>query len=147
MRDVFLLTLLMITGSAQSVFGTWRLNPARSVFSGEPQPRSLVLRLEPHNRGEVVTVDRVERDGQAASTSTILYLDNAAREYERGGCSGTQASRRSDPQTVEIFRQCSGGDSERIIGRLDPSGQQLIVEITRQHSGRRSEQRLVLEKQ
>lgn len=147
MRDVFLLTLLMITGSAQNVFGTWRLNPARSVFAGEPQPRSLVLRLEPHNRGEVVTVDRVERNGQAASTSTLLYLDNAARVYEGGRCSGTQASRQLDLQTVEILRQCASGGSERIVRRLDRSGQQLIVEITTQHSGRRSEQRLVFEKQ
>jgi hypothetical protein len=147
MRDVFLLTLLMITASAQNVFGTWRLNPARSVFSGEAQPRSLVLRLEPHNRGEVVTVDRVERNGQAASTSTLLYLDSAARVYDGVGCSGTQASRHLDLHTVEILRQCAGGHSERIVRRLDPSGQQLVVEITRQHSGRRLEQRLVLEKQ
>jgi hypothetical protein len=147
MRDAFLLTLLVITGSAQNVFGTWRLNPARSVFSGQPQPRSLVLRLEPHNRGEVVTVDRVERNGQAATTSTLLYLDMAARAYEGGGCSGTQSSRYMDLQTVEILRQCAGGDSERIVRRLDPSGQQLVVEITTQHSGRRSEQRFVLEKQ
>jgi hypothetical protein len=117
------------------------------LFRGTATPKPSAAPGTAQPRGEVVTVDRVERSGQAATTSTLLYLDRAARAYEGGGCSGTQSSRHLDLQTVEILRQCVGGDSERIVRRLDPSGQQLVVEITTRHSGRRSEQRLVLEKQ
>jgi uncharacterized membrane protein YccC len=48
---------------------------------------------------------------------------------------------------VEILRQCTSGDWERVVRRLTQQGKELVVEITRQHSGRRSEERLVLEKQ
>jgi hypothetical protein len=129
------------------VVGAWKLNPARSTFSGQTQPKTLVLRVEPRPNGEVVTVDRTEVNGQSTSTSTTLYFDGAARSFENAGCSGNQTSRRLDGQSVEILRRCTSGDWERVVRRLTQRGKELVVEITRQRSGRRSEERLVLEKQ
>ena len=86
------------------VFGSWQLNPARSTFSGETPPKSFTLRVEPHTKGEVVTVDRTETNGRATSSSMIVYLDGVARPFQDAGCSGTQSSRRVDSQTVEILR-------------------------------------------
>jgi hypothetical protein len=76
-----------------------------------------------------------------------LYLDGAARDFQGTECSGSQTSRRLDSQTVEILRQCTSGDWERVVRRLTEGGKELVVEITRQRSGRRSEERLVFEKQ
>ena len=57
-----------------------------------------------------------------------------------------QSSRRVDNRTVEIVPECVGGQV-RLIRRLEKPGV-LILEITEQSSdGRRSEQRLVMEKQ
>jgi len=57
-----------------------------------------------------------------------------------------QSSRRVDNRTVEIVRECVGGQV-RLIRRAEKSGV-LILEITEQNSdGRRSERRLVMEKQ
>ena len=147
MRNVALLVLLIGAARTQTPVGTWKLNPARSTFSGQTQPKTLVLRLEPHPKGEVVTVDRTGDNGQSTSSSTILYLDGAARDFQGTECSGSQTSRRLDSQTVEVLRQCTSGDLERVVRRLTERGKELVVEITRQRSGRRSEERLVLEKQ
>jgi len=92
-------------------------------------------------------VDRTEVNGQSTSASTILYFDGAARSFENAGCSGSQTSRRLNEKSVEILRQCTSGDWERVVRRLTQRGKELVVEITRQRSGRRSEERLVLEKQ
>jgi hypothetical protein len=147
MRNVVLLALLVVAGRTQTMVGVWKLNPARSTFSGQTQPKTLVLRVEPRPNGEVVTVDRSEGNGQSTSTSIILYFDGAARSFENAGCSGSQTSRRLNEQSVEILRQCTSGDWSRVVRRLTQRGKELVVEITRQRSGRRSEQRLVLEKQ
>ena len=147
MRNVVMLALLVAAGRTQTVVGAWNLNPARSTFSGQTQPKTLVLRVEPRPNGEVVTVDRTEVNGQSTSASTILYFDGAARSFENAGCSGSQTSRRLNEQSVEILRQCTSGDWERVVRRLTQRGKELVVEITRQRSGRRSEERLVLEKQ
>ena len=147
MRTVLLLIPLGAVCWAGEAYGTWKLNPARSTFSGQTQPKTLVLRVEPHPKGEVVTVDRTGDNGQSTSSSTILYLDGAARDFQGTDCSGSQTSQRLDSQTVEILRQCGGGDWEKLVRRLTRQGKELVVEITRQRSGRRSEERLVFEKQ
>jgi hypothetical protein len=124
--------LLVVAGWAGwaqgAIFGNWKLNSARSTFSGVTPPKSLTLRVEPHAKGEVVTVDRTETSGRAISSSMILYLDGVARPFQDAGCSGTQSSRRVDSQTVEILCTCSSGESTKF---LRPAQQgRAILEIT-----------------
>ena len=144
-----LIPLLILGGLAQGiVFGSWKLNTVRSTFSGVTPPKSLTLRVEPHAKGEVVTIDRAETNGRATSSSMILYLDGVVRPFQDAGCSGTQSSRRVDSQTVEILRTCTSGESTKFLRRWSQQGKELILEITEKRSdGRRFERRLVLEKQ
>ena len=134
--------------SADAAFGTWKLNAARSTFAGDAQPKSLTVRIEPHAKGEVFTLDRTEANGRSTSSSILLYFDGAARAFEEAGCSGTQSSRRLDSRTVEIFRGCASGQWTRSIRRSGAQPNELILEITEKYpDGRRFERRLVLEKQ
>jgi hypothetical protein len=144
-----LIPVLILVGWGQGgIFGSWKLNPARSTFSGVTPPKSLTLRVEPHTKGEVVTVDWTETSGRATSSSMILYLDGVARPFQDAGCSGTQSSRRVDSQTVELLCTCTSGESTKFLRRLAQQGKELILEITERRSGgRRFERRLVLEKQ
>src|SRR5712691_9279999 len=129
MRTVLLLTLIGAACRTQGAFGTWK-------------GTGLIVRFEPHAKGEVFTVDTTGGDGRATSSSTILYLDGKARDFEDLGCSGTQSSRRVDSRTVEILRQCASGEWTRFVRK------ELVLEITEQRAdGRRVEQRSVLEKQ
>ena len=108
----------------------------------------MTIRIEPHTKGEVFTLDRIEADGRAISSSTILYLDDTEREFRDGQCSGTQSSRRIDGQTVEILQKCASGSWTRMVRRSPASAKQLVIEIMEQRNeGRRYERRLVLEKQ
>lgn len=139
--------LLLGVSSWAEAFGSWKMNSDRSTFLTGPQPISLTLRIEPHAKGEVFTVEKIDRDGRATSESTILYLDGKLRNFQDVDCSGTQASQRVDTRTVEIVRTCGTGEWTRFIRRLT-SQSELILEITvRQADGRQVEGRLVLAKQ
>ena len=146
MRTIPLLLLLLGAASwAGEPFGVWKLNPTRSTPAGNQ--KSVTARIEPHIRGEVFTLDTVAADGRASTFSTILYFDGKARDFQDSVCSGTQSSRRVDGQTVEILRECARGGKIRLIRRAARTGV-LILEITEQHAdGRRSERRLVMERQ
>jgi len=147
MRTVLLLMPLGATCWAGAAYGTWKLNATRSTFAGDTQPRSFTIRIEPHIKGEAFTLDRIEADGRAISSSTILYLDGTEREFRDGECSGTQSSRRIDSQTVEILRNCGARASTRVVRRTAPRNE-LILEISEQRAdGRRFDRRLVFDKQ
>jgi hypothetical protein len=92
-------------------------------------------------------MDTIHDDGQVTTSSTILYFDGKPRDFQDLGCSGTQTSRRVDNRTVEILRNCAGGEWTRLIRRSTVRPKELILDISEQSNGRRSERRLVLEKQ
>ena len=96
LRRLFFAIVLWGAGCFGQPFGSWRLNATRSTFAGDTQPRSFTIRIEPHTKGEVCTLDRIEADGRAISSSSILYLDGKERDFRDGECSGTQSSRRID---------------------------------------------------
>jgi len=130
-----------------AAFGTWKINLVRSTFAGDTQPKSLTVRIEPHAKGEVFTLDRVEADGRAVSSSSILYFDGEPRPLQDFGCSGIQLSRREESGAVDIIRMCSSGGWIRYVRRLSAPPKEMVLEITEQHpDGRRFERRLVLEK-
>jgi hypothetical protein len=133
---------------AQGSFGTWKMNPARSTFNGSPHPESVTIRIEPHLKGEVFTLDKTEGEGRTTTLSTILYFDDQPRDFQDAKCPGTQSSRRVGKETVEIIRHCHSGAWTRFVRRLAAQPKELILEITEQQpDGRRFERRLVLEKQ
>lgn len=145
---MFLLSALLAEGCLGQAFGSWKMNAARSTFAGAIQPKSLTVRIEPHPKGEVFTLDRSEADGRTTTSSTILYLDSAPRDFEGFDCSGIQSSRRVNRTTVEILRKCAGGQSISLICRTSTRADELILEVTEQQpDGRHVERRLVLERQ
>jgi hypothetical protein len=148
MRTVLSLIVFTTACWADSTFGTWKMDATRSTFAGGTQPKSLIVRIEPHAKGEVFTLDRVESDGRTMSSSTVLYFDGAPREFEDFGCSGTQSSGQLDAQTTEILRVCASGEWMRLIWRASPKSDELVLEITEQSAnGRRFDRRLTLERQ
>ena len=147
LRRLFFAIVLWSAGSFGQPFGSWNLNAAQSTFAGDTQPRSFTIRIEPHTKGEVCTLDRIEADGRAISSSSILYLDGKERDFRDGECSGTQLSRRIDSRTIEILRNCGPSAWIRFVRRAAPNSQ-LVLEISEQRAdGRRFDRRLVFEKQ
>jgi hypothetical protein len=146
MRPALLLTLLGATSFAGDAFGVWQSNPARSTLV--ENQKSVTVRIEPHIRGEVFTLDTVANDGRASTSSTLLYFDGKTRGFRDSGCAGTQSSRRVDSRTVEILRDCANGRHRQLIRRLAVQPGVLVLEVLEQNTdGRHSERRLVLDKQ
>jgi hypothetical protein len=146
---IILLAMLLDAAWNQGPFGTWRMNPGRSTFTGRPQPKSFALRIEPHASGEVFTLEETRADGRATTSSTILYFDGRPRDFQDSVCLGSQSSRRLDEAAVEILRRCNaGGWTIRFVRRVSARAPELVLEITEQQDGgRRFEHRLVLERQ
>ena len=109
---------------------------SRSKFTGCTRPKSLTVRIEPHAKGEVFTLDRIESDGRTMTSSTVLYFDGAPRDFEDFGCSGTQSSRRLDGQTMEILRVCASGEWTWLIRQSAVRSKELIIDITGKRGGR-----------
>jgi len=147
MRILLLAALLCPSCFAQT-FGTWRVDAGRSALAGDTRPRRFTVRIEPHAKGELFTIDRVEADGRTSVSSTILYLDEKPRDFQDFGCAGTQSSRRLDSRTVEILRNCGAGEWIKYVRRASPNANELTIEVIEQHAdGRHFERRLTLERQ
>lgn len=117
-------TAFSLPACAADVFGVWRTNLARST---NVYHHVMVVRFEPHPKGEVFTLDQVDRNGRSTTSSTILYLDGKEREFEGFGCSGTQSSRRLDSETIEILRACRSGESTRFVRRLPTDAREMVL--------------------
>src|SRR5947207_15258596 len=109
MRILLVSTLLWATCFGQGLegaSGTWKMLAARSTFAGGSPFKSLIVRIERHPKGEVLTLDRIETDGRATNYSTILYFDGEPSQFEDFGCSGIQSTRRAEARPEEIVRMC-----------------------------------------
>lgn len=148
MRNVLLIAIAAAICAANSTLGTWKMNPARSTFTGRSRPKSLSVRFEPHAKGEVITLDLVESDGRLTSFSSILYLDGAPRDIEDFDCSGSQSSWRLDSGTVRIQRTCAASDSTWLVRQSREQPKELLIDVTeKRRGGQNLEWRVVLEKQ
>ena len=144
MRAV-LFILFAASSQAGEPYGVWKVNPTHSTPA--ENRKSVTLRIESHAQGEVFTLDTVAPDGRASTSSTILYFDGKARDFQDAGCSGTQSSRRVDGRTIEILRDCGTGRQIRLVRRMTPQGV-LIFEVFEQFpGGRHSERRLLMKKE
>jgi len=77
----------------------------------------------------------------------ILYLDGKERAFQGDACFGSQSSRRLGGRAVEVVFKRRGWWA-RVTRRSMLSPNDLILDLTgRQADGKRSERRLILEKQ
>jgi hypothetical protein len=148
MRSVLFFMTFTTACCASSLFGTWKMDAGRSKTMGSVPPRGFTVRIEPHAKGEVFTLDRVEVDGRATSSSSILYLDSTPRELQDFDCVGVQSSRRLDSRTIENRRNCASSDCIWFVRHSTDKARELMIDITEKHrSGPNLDWRLVLEKQ
>ena len=148
MRMILFVTIWSAVCSAGSMLGTWRMDGARSRFAGPGQPRSFTVRIEPHAKGRVFTLDRQEANGRNTSFSTVLYFDGASRDFQDFGCSGTQSSRWQDERTIEIRRACLNSESIWRVRESAGNSRELTIEITeKSRDGSTPAWRVVLKRQ
>jgi len=96
----------------------------------------------------VFTLERVEKDGRATTSSTIVYFDNTPRDFQDFDCAGAQSSRRLDGRTIESRRNCGGSHSIWLVRRQTDTSTRLIIDSSEERRpGPNLDWRLVMEKQ
>src|SRR5437899_1980353 len=94
----------LLAQAQESLFGTWKMNAAKSKYSPGPVPKSNIAKWEPFQGGVKLTVDVVPAKGATIvfwspmiapvgeiarqSLSRLLGVDNAAVNKDRHGASG-----------------------------------------------------------
>jgi len=104
---VFCSLLLFADGPSKVMIGTWKLDPAKSKYSGAV-PKSQVARLEEVDAALKVVSDRVEADGKMTHFEWTAKFDGM--DYPVKGDPGRDAVsvKKIDDYTLEITNKKAG---------------------------------------
>jgi hypothetical protein len=149
MALLLLATLIAMTvpkvGLAQSnpLIGTWKLNLAKSKYSGAPPPRSATLTFTAEGQHLALTADTIDAQGQMVKTVFSHIYDGKPHPTTGvpGGLYDSSAYTRIDPNTIDIVRSKDGkavqtgwavlsGDGKTYtvtIGGIGPNGQAVVT--------------------
>lgn len=110
---VFALVMLLFPTlvRAQSVrlwFGVWKLNVARSSFSGPPPYRRSTRRIEPSERGVKIVDDLVRPRGGVVHLEWIGRFDGLDYPVQGTEVVLTNAYRCEDDRTCELVQKLDG---------------------------------------
>ena len=83
MRTLLLLITIGLAYAADAALGIWKMDPTHSSFMGDTKPKSLLVRIEPHVKGEVLTLDRIEADGFGPQVRARSFILTAHRTIFR----------------------------------------------------------------
>jgi len=94
----------MATASAQPdprIYGTWKLNVAKSKFSPGPAPKSLTVKWEPAGKGVKLNSEGIAADGKPMSGGYTANYDGKDYPLVGSPAADTVSLRRVDANTVE----------------------------------------------
>jgi hypothetical protein len=148
MRIILMIIFLAGIVSGQTT-GTWKMNPDKSRHNdGEPLPRSLIMRFEPHPAGEVVTVWRITPEGRSETDSFIQYYDGKDHTYLREERFDSINARKLKDGTITVMFKKGGKIVFRHAYRLMSDGQLMMIEEqVLSKTGQWLDRTLVFEKQ
>jgi hypothetical protein len=68
-----LLTGTLLAQAPEPLFGTWKMNAARSKYSPGPVPKSLIVKWEPLDGGVKITVDLEKRENCGCNDKDLIF--------------------------------------------------------------------------
>jgi hypothetical protein len=119
---VVVLGAVLLAQAQESLFGTWRMNAAKSNFSPGPLPKSSIAKWEPVQGGVRLTVDVVPAKGETQhyeSTGRFDGKDNPVKGNNPDG--DTVAFSKIDARTYEVVTKKGGKNTitARIVVAAD----------------------------
>jgi hypothetical protein len=95
--------------SQESLFGTWKMNLAKSKYSPGPAPKSNMAKWEAFQAGVKLTVDTVPAKGEAQHWEVSGKFDGKDNPVKGNNPDGdTVAFSKIDPRTYEIVQKKGG---------------------------------------
>ena len=147
MRTITMILIIGSTAWAQEPVGTWKMNPQRSTFVGDPHPREVTVRIEVKGDTRTFSFEKIGANSRKTIDKDTMYLDGKTRPHVGDTCPGTYSSRRMDKFTIEMTSRCSSGRWARFITRLQPNGDMILDILEALPDGRQLTRHLVMEKQ
>ena len=105
---------LMLSGTLlaqaqESLFGTWKMNAAKSKYSPGPVPKSNIAKWEPFQGGVKLTVDVVAAKGETQHYESSGKLDGKDNPVKGNNPDGdTMAFSKIDARTYEAVTKKGG---------------------------------------
>jgi hypothetical protein len=113
---------VLLAQAQESLFGTWRMNAAKSSYSPGPMPKSNIAKWEAFQGGVRLTVDVVPAQGETQhyeSSGKFDGKDNAVKGNNPDG--DTVAFSKIDARTYEVVTKKGGKNTvtARIVVAAD----------------------------
>ncbi len=113
--SLFAITLLLVTPplsvtavAADEQSGTWKMNPAKSKYSPEPTPKSLIVKVDADENNVKVTADGTNADGTPSHVEYSAKFDG--NDYPiTGTYADTVSMKRIDAHTMQSTLKMKDG--------------------------------------
>ena len=124
----FALNVAVRAQSPQQLFGTWKLNPAKSTFSPGPAPKSMTVTYSPAGFGMKIVVDVVPAEGAPQHWVMTPMYDGADHPVTGNPDVDTISIRRiSDTKGESTFKK-AGKVMAINVRTLSADGKTLTIE-------------------
>ena len=139
----------LLAQAQESLFGTWKVNPAKSKFSPGPAPKSSIARWEAFQGGVKLTVDLVPAKGETQHWGSSGKFDGKDNPVTGNNPDGdTLAFSKIDARTYEVVTK-KGGETTltaRIVVAADGKTR-ITTQTGKDAQGRTVNNRMFYEKQ
>ena len=108
LAGVLLTACVLVAQTQESIFGTWKLNPAKSKYSPGPAPKSNLKKYEPWQDGFKATQDVVTAAGEARHIEVSGKFDGKDNLGKGSPDADTYAIRKIDDHTYEVTQKKDG---------------------------------------
>jgi hypothetical protein len=106
---VLVLAGTLLAQAQESLFGTWKMNDAKSKYSPGPVPKSNIAKWEPFQGGVKLTVDVVPAKGETQHYESSGKLDGKDNPVKGNNPDGdTMAFSKIDARTYEAVTKKGG---------------------------------------
>jgi hypothetical protein len=115
--------------AADPIFGTWKLDLAKSKYNPGPPPKSLTAKFEAAGKGVKLTTDGVGADGQP--THTEYTADYDGKDYPLIGSpmADTVSLKRIDASTSERTDKKGGKVVQTLTRKMSSDGKSFTVAV------------------
>jgi len=109
--------------------GTWKLNVAKSKYSGAPAPKSLTVKFEPAGKGVKLTTEGVSADGKPSATEYTADYDGKDVPIKGSPAADMISLRRIDALTTERTDKKAGKVVQTLTRAIAKDGKSFTVTV------------------
>jgi hypothetical protein len=122
--------LLFAQSPAGNMFGTWKLNVAKSKYTPGPAPKSQIAKLENADGGMKVVSDRVGSDGKTTHFEYTAKFDGKDYPVKGDAARDAVSVKKIDDYTLEITNKKGGKATTMIKAVYSKDGKSRTETVT-----------------